>query len=225
MPRLAPAVLLVVFLPFLASNPAGAQPTQTAEAFYLKFGQGASDLSGNAGMETGISDFFDPEKFNSDDLQYVFALEMGYRLSASSSFGVGYQLGSYYHPDGAGLRAGSERLHTIQVLARYKLGARSWRVTPYLDLGANVSSGVEKIGGGPSIGAGFSIVVDNRMSIFLESRLNFSIPSQTADTEDDFGPQWMPFGPRWIYSSLLSEGAPFNVLSSLPALGVEIDLR
>ncbi len=212
------AVFLVAFLPFLVVGAAEGQPTRTAEVFYLKFGQGASDLSGDAGTETGIRDLVDSQKFAGDGLQYAFALEVGYKFSRSSSLGIGYQLGSYYHPDDEGLEAGNRYLHTFQILARHKLGARRWRVVPYVDIGVNASSGIEKIGVGPTAGIGLSVAVDNRMSIFLESRLNISFPNQTADTD-------LSASPTRGVSPLFSEKVPFDVLSTLPSLGVEIDLR
>lgn len=211
-------LLLTAFLLFAYTEPTRAQPLRAGEAFYLKFGQGASDLSGNAGTGTGLGDLVDSKKFSGDDPQYAFSLEMGYRFSGFSSLGVGYQLGSYYHPAREGRRAGSEYVHTVQLLARRKFGSRGWRVVPYVDVGLNASAGVERISVGPSLGVGLSVAVDRRMSIFLESRLNVMFPNQTTNTNGSFGP-------RWIYSTILSEAAPFDVVSSLPALGVEIDLR
>jgi hypothetical protein len=218
MQKPALALFLAVFLPLLATGPAAAQPGHAAEVFYLKFGQGASDLSGDAGAGSGIRDVVDLGRPSGDNLQYAFALEVGYRFSKSSSLGIGYQLGSYYRPAAGEMGAGSERRHTLHVLARRKVGVQRWRVVPYFDLGVNVSSGIKRFGVGPSAGAGLSVAVDNQMSIFLESRLNFVFPNQTADTD---GLSW----PRWLYSAFLSEDIPFDVLSSLPALGVEIDLH
>lgn len=218
MSRSVSIILATMFLSLLAAGPVQAQLAGGQNALYVRFGQGASDLSGNGGTGTGFSDFTDPEKFSDDDLQYAFSLEVGYHFSSSSSLGIGYQLGSYYHRAGAERVAGSSRRHTLQLLARNRPGAPGWIVTPYFDIGINVSSGARRIGVGPSIGAGLNVAVDNQMAIFLESRLNFVFPNQTAETA-------AVSGPTWIYSRLRSGNVPFDILSSLPTLGVKFDLR
>jgi len=182
MSRVLP-LLFALVLPVLGTQQATAQPTRLGDTFYLRFGQGTSDLSGATGGGSRSGRLWDPEKVNGENVQYAFILESGYRFSPSLSFGVGYQFSSYYHEAGFSRRGvGNESLHTIQVLTRYKMGGRRWLVSPYIDLGANVSVGTERLAGGPTLGGGLSVTVDNQLSFFVESRYNLAYPNQTSDT-------------------------------------------
>lgn len=214
-----PRLLLLVLLPLLVVQSASAQPTRTADTFYLRFGQGASDRSGAAGTRTRLGDLWNAERLNGENLQYAFILEGGYRFSPSLSFGVGYQLGSYLHEaDVSRRRGGSESLHTVQVLARYKIGARSWVVSPYVDVGINASSGLGRVGVGPTVGGGLSVAVDNQLTLFLESRFNLAYPNQTNDVD-------FPFSVNGAVAAVEEKTTPFDVLAVLPALGLEFELR
>lgn len=216
--RLLP-LLVIVTLPVLGAQPTSAQPTRTADTFYLRFGQGTSDRSGAAGTRTRLGDLWDAEKLDGDNLRYAFVLETGYRFSPSLSFGVGYQLGSYFHDGDLNRRGvGSESLHSVQMLARYKVGARDWVVSPYLDLGVNASTGLGRVGLGPTVGGGLSVAVDNQLTLFLESRFNLAYPNQT--NEVDF-----PFSIRGAVAAVKEKTVPVDVLAALPAIGLEFELR
>lgn len=199
-------VCLATLLPAFGAQSAQGQQASSSPPLYLKFGQGASDFSGNAGAGRDFGDFFDSAKFSeSSDFQYAFTSELGYRFTPSLSLGIGYQLGTYYFTKLGRIGGKSETLHTVQVLGRYKLGAGRWPVAPYLDLGINVSSGLEHAGFGPTMGGGLAVAIDDRFSLFVESRLNLTFPDEAADT----------FG---------AGSVPFDVLGIIPAVGTEIDL-
>ncbi len=204
MSKITPLFFLAVLLPFLVADPARAQSSR-AEAFYVKVGQGVSDYAGSGGGGEGFADFFDSRKFTDDDRQYAFVFEAGYRFSPSLSLGLGYQLGTYYFIDIGPIDQGSKTFQTIQMFGRYKLGARDWTVSPYADLGVNVTPGLEGTGFGPSIGGGLDITVDNQLSLFIESRLNLLFPDEALEG--------------------LGGGIPFDVLTVFPAIGAEFTLR
>lgn len=199
---------LIALLPFLVTQPVKAQAQQagTTPPIYVKFAQGTSDFSGNAGAGRGFGDLFDANKFSdSEDFQYAVTMELGYRFSPSLSLGLGYQLGTYYFNDLGRLGGESETLNTVQLLGRYKLGARNWPVAPYIDLGVNLSEGVKHVGFGPSMGGGLDIAIDNRFSLFIESRLNLTFPDEALDT-------------------FAAGQVPFDIVTIMPAIGTEIDL-
>jgi len=178
----------------------------------------SSDRAGAAGVRTRSGRLWSAEKLNGENLQYAFVLETGYRFSPSLSLGIGYQLGSYNHAAGVSRRGDSEALHTVQVLARHKMGGRQWVVAPYLDLGVNVSTGIGRLAFGPTVGGGLTVAVDNQLSLFLESRFNLAYPNQSNDTG-------FPFSIQGVVEAFNEAGVPFDGLAVLPAIGVEFELR
>ena len=168
-------LLFFVLLWGLLAGSARAQPSRTTELFYLRFGQGTSTITSSAGIDEGIS----------PDARYAPSAELGYRFSPALSLGLGYQL----EAGDRGAESGPRQV--LQLLTRYKAGAREWRVAPYVDLGINASTGPDQRRYGPSVGAGLDLTVDNRLSFFVESKLNLTVPAtvpffpaETADAYD-----------------------------------------
>lgn len=216
--RYALVLIVPTLLPVLTASPAQAQTASEGEVVYLRFGQGTSDFAGAANGGAGFGDFSDSERFTGDEPPYAFVLEFGYRFSPSLSVGMGYQLGSYYHTEVGGLDAGSRILQTVQLLGRYKPGAQRWIVTPYLDLGVNVSSGIDGMGLGPSVGGGLSVTIDEQLAFFVESRLNLTFPDESAESG-------LLFDRQGIIPSISRGEVPIDVLTVLPAVGFEFELR
>lgn len=193
--------VLVPLLFFCALWSGHAQSLRLGDAYYLKLGRGLTDFAGDAGARAGVADLYDVEKFvDSDRLQYVLSSELGYQFTAGFSTALGYQYGTYYF-----IRGQQRELHTVQLLGRYGLGGRSWRVSPYVDIGVNATKGLQRIGLGPTMGGGLDIVVNDRISLTLESRVNLTFPDHAVDGHG-------------------GEGIPFDVLSQLPSFGAKLTL-
>lgn len=202
MSRCVPLLLFAGLLPALVAGPVQAQSPRSPNLFYLKFGQGISDVVGDERGRLGVSEVYDREKFaETDNVPYALVAELGYRFSPSLSFGLGYQFGSYYVRD-----VGHESLHTVQLLGRYKMGARAWSVAPYLDVGISASTGRRRVGYGPSLGVGLDVAVNDQVSFFLESRSNLVFSETSVDPDE-------------------SGSVPFDILNVTPAIGADIALR
>lgn len=198
-------VLFAVAVALLATGPAQAQSPRTTDLFYLRLGQGLSNFTRTGASHAGS---YDTGLFTG--ARYAPSAELGYRFSPALTLGLGYQLGTNVRD------AGSETVQAMQLLTRYKAGAESWAVAPFVDLGINASTGRDRFRYGPSIGAGLDIAVDNRLSFFVESQFNLTVPAavpffpgETADAYDSTA------GVTLDVLSVTSIGAEF-VLHSTP---------
>ena len=224
--------LLLAFLVSVAGSalPAEAQPVRAGDTFYVKFGAGLSDYAGdNSGPDfgentgpntpapiTGLGDFFDRRKFTEGGpFPYVLTGEIGYQFTPGFGVGLGYQFGQYpftsgvpftTDPDltGTGGDLGTMR-QTVQLLGRYMFGAKEWTVSPYLDTGLNVSFGGYKAGVGALGGLGLDVSLNDRTSLFLETRVNVAFDDKVVDG--------------------LSVGGESDALSALPSLGLRHTFR
>jgi chitodextrinase len=171
------------------------------DLFYLRSGQG---ISGHTGAR-GASAVYDTESLT--EMRYAPSVELGYRFSSALSLGLGYQLGTNLD----GVR--NETVQSVQLLTRYKMGARDWIVSPYLELGINASTGRDRFRYGPSTGGGLDITVDSRLSVFAKSRLHLTVPTS------------VPFLPKEAADAYdAASGIPLNVLT-VTSIGAEFVLR
>lgn len=203
--------------PAQAQSPDQAQSKRASDTFYIKLGGGLSDYAGgNDGtlsidQTTELREFFDTRKFTDrGSFPYVLVGELGYQFSPGFGLGLGYQFGQYPFANGIpftttpsapgqGGDLGQSR-HTVQLLARYMVGASVWTFSPYVDAGLNVSLGGFSPGVGHLVGIGVDASVSDRMSLFLEGRLNFTFPDDAVDG--------------------ISSATRADALSALPAVGL-----
>lgn len=194
---------LAALLSLGLAPPAVAQSSHSQSTYYVRTSTGLSDYTGDAGGGLGFADFFDSAKFDQEAFPFVWTGEAGYRLSPPTSLVFGYQFGQYPFASGASDRFGTTR-HTLQVLGRQRFGDPTWLVRPYADAGLNVTVGGDALGAGPSLGGGLSASINDRVAIYVESRLHFVLGDAAVDGA--------------------ANGVPFDVLSALPATGVRVDL-
>lgn len=214
--------LAVIFLPLLSPSSLQAQDKRAGNTYYVKFGGGLSDYAGgNSGQlaldtTTELAEFFDARKFTDGDVfPYMLAGEVGYQFSPAVGIGLGYQFGQYPFASGVpfttipgtvgrGGDHGTAR-HTVQLLGRYMIRATDWTVSPYLDTGMNVSFGGFSAGVGPLLGAGMDVSLTGKTSLFVEGRVNITLPDEATDGIDS--------------------GDPFDALSALPSIGLKYTLE
>lgn len=177
MTRTIPSLLLALFVGLAAmASPAEAQTKRAGDTFYLKFGAGFSDYTG---------DFADPfEGFsNGDGFPYGWVGEVGYQTSPSFAVGLAYQAGRY--PLSSNNVPGSDPdRFSGQLLGRYTFGAKSLSVAPYIDAGANLSFAGNSSGGGPTFGVGLDIPVSDWASFYTEARTNLTFGDDAIDGVD-----------------------------------------
>ena len=180
MVRTLSSLLLAFFVGLAATaSPAQAQTKRAGDTFYLKFGAGFSDYTG---------DFADPFEGFSDGDGFPFGWvgEVGYQTSPSFAVGLAYQAGRYPLVNNDAPGTDPDRL-SGQLLGRYTFGAEGWTVSPYIDAGANLSfasRSFDDTGGGPTVGAGLDIVLNDWASFYVESRANFTLGDDAMDGAD-----------------------------------------
>ena len=181
-----------VFAAFLAfavalammPDPAEAQDRRGGESLYIKLGAGLSNYAGDGSLTRDFEDFFDEGKFSDSDVfPYMLSGELGYQFTPATSVNLGYQFGQYPFTDQFDSDLGTIR-HTINLSARYTLGASSWLFAPYADVGANLTFGGDSVAGGPSVGLGVDVALSQRTSLFLESRIFTNYPDDAVDGFD-----------------------------------------
>ncbi|MFB6286503.1 MAG: PKD domain-containing protein [Candidatus Bipolaricaulia bacterium] len=199
MTRTLTSLLIALFVGLAAvASPAQAQNKRPSDTFYLKFGVGLSDYTG---------DFADPfEGFsNGDGFPYMWQGELGYQVSSSFGIGAMYQAGRY--PLSSNNVSGSDpdRLTAAALLGRYTFGADTWTAAPYIDAGANLSFGGNSIGGGPSVGAGVDIALNDWASLYVESRTHLTFGDNAVDGA--------------------TGGSSFDALSEVLGIGVKMNFQ
>jgi len=187
---------LLIGVAFTA-NPTHAQTKRAGDTFYLKLGGGFSDYTG---------DFADPfEGFSDGDgFPYTWVGEVGYQVSPAFGVGLGYQAGRYPLVNNDVPGTDPDRL-SGQLLGRYTFGAEKWTVAPYIDAGANLSFTGSDSGGGPTVGIGLDIVLNDWASFYAESRANFTFGDDAMDGADS--------------------GTSFDGLSELLGVGVKLNFK
>ena len=204
--------------PAQAQRPDQAQSKRAGDTFYIKLGGGLSDYAGgndgtlSTDQTTELREFFDTRKFTEREaFPYVLVGELGYQFSPGFGLGLGYQFGQYPFADGVpftttpsapgqGGDLGQSR-HTVQLLARYMVGASAWTFSPYVDAGLNVSLGGLSPGVGHLVGIGVDASVSDRVSLFVEGRINFTFADDAVDG--------------------ITSATRADALSALPAVGLK----
>lgn len=168
-------IALAVALATMAS-PAEAQTKRAGDTFYLKFGAGFADYTGD----------FDTSPFSFDEFSegtgfpYSWSGEVGYQTSPQFAIGLAYLAGRYPLVLNDAPGTDPDRF-TAQLLGRYTFGARNWTVAPYLDAGVNASFTGTESGAGPTVGAGLDFVLNSFASFFLETRTNLTFGDDAMD--------------------------------------------
>lgn len=168
-------IAFAVALAALAS-PAEAQTKRAGDTFYLKFGAGFSDYTGD--FDTSPLSF--DEFSEGTGFPYAWSGEVGYQTSPQFAIGLAYLAGRYPLVLNDAPGTDPDRF-TAQLLGRYTFGAQNWTVAPYLDLGANASFTGTDSGFGPTVGLGLDIVLNDFASFYVESRSNLTFPDDAMD--------------------------------------------
>ncbi|WP_263784318.1 PKD domain-containing protein [Salinibacter grassmerensis] len=216
-PRGGRLVLLGVAL-VLSGVVCTAQAQHLKNGFYGKLGAGLSGYTGDlAGQRAGA-----PQDFGANALSHlplVAAGELGYQLSPNWGLALGGQAGSYVSVGNVAPATDSYRRYTSHLLGRYTFGASDQRVAFYLDAGLNVTAGgPTRTGIGPSVGGGIDIRASRAVSIYVESRVNATLPD---DAVDGAGPTRASVGAG---GRRADEGRSFDTLSQLLGFGLRFSL-
>lgn len=197
MPRLSLlfAALALVLAPLSAS--AQDPPLRAERAFFTKVGFGLSDYSGDFDPKPFDFDEFDGS--GTDGVPLEGGLELGYQFSPRLGLSTGYRLGNF--PRVENNSGASPIRHTAMMLARYTAGGATWRLAPYADLGGHLTFGGASTAVGPSGGLGVDLALNDRTSLYLESRTHWTFDDDALDGADT--------------------GNPFDAATSLLGVGVK----
>ncbi|GEM_PF-5534579 len=201
-----PGLVVLLFSPTSSL----AQSQEVQDPFFAKIGIGFSDYTGdfpaqNVGHPLDFQDFVRGTGF-----PFTNTSELGYQFSSSKAVVLGLQVGNYpivgYAGD-TGLK--DSYRYTLQLMGRYTFDIPSWSVSPYADVGANVTFSGLKTGYGPTVGGGVSVPIDRSVSFFVESRFNFTYPDDAIDGSAD-APNGSTTGPFDSLNQLLGFGVRVN---------------
>ena len=195
-------LLLGVLLPS-----AHAQSRRADDVFYGRLGGGLSGFTSDPSSWRPTHPFGGETFSRGAGLPFVFVGEVGYQFSPRWALGVGVQGGNYpveVYPEIEGI-SDSYR-YTPRALGRYTIARGA--VAPYVDLGVHATLGGDRpptsIGGGPSVGGGVDIRLGRAASLYVESRVNLTVPSGAVDGSDS--------------------GTRFDVTGQLLGVGLEVHL-
>jgi hypothetical protein len=178
-------VLLLLAVALLGTGGGlGVQAQHLDHGIYAKFGAGLSDYAGDLtardaaaqgrGVEGNVLKYF----------PLVAAGELGYQFSPAWALALGGQAGSYASVGDATPSVDSYRRYTSYLLGRYTFGGPGQRVSFYLDAGLSATAGGApgtNMGLGPSLGGGIDIRASRAVSVYVESRLNVTVPDDAVD--------------------------------------------
>lgn len=196
--------------PTEGAQPREAQPRDVSGSFFVKFGVGLSDYTGdfpaqNVGHPLDFQEFI-----RGTGVPFANTSELGYQHSRALAVVLGLQVGNYpivgYAGD-TGLK--DSYRYTLQLLGRYTFDTPDWGVSPYVDAGANVTFSGLKTGYGPSVGGGVRFPFNSSVSFFVESRFNFTYPDDAIDGNDN-SPNGSSTGPFDSLNQLLGFGLKVN---------------
>lgn len=173
----------------LGAVPSTAQSNPVEDPFFVKFGAGFSDYTGdfpaqNSGHPLDFQDFVRSFAGTASGFPYMSSGELGYRSSQNFAAVLGVVSGVYPIAGYAGGGAGTRDVgrYTFQLLGRYTFGKAGQDIVPYVDGGVNLTAGGPGgTGFGPSLGGGLSIPFNRSVSFFVESRLNVTYPDDALD--------------------------------------------
>ncbi|MCS3678422.1 plastocyanin [Salinibacter ruber] len=201
------AVLLVGLLLGVLLPSAHAQSQRADDMFYGRLGGGLSDFTSDLSSWRPTHPFGGGKFTRGAGPPFVFVGEVGYQFSPHWALGIGIQGGNYpveVYPEIEGI-SDSYR-YTPRVLGRYTMGGGA--VAPYVDLGGHATLGGDRpptrIGAGPSVGGGVDIRLGRAASLYVESRVNLTVPSGAVDGSDS--------------------GTRFDVTGQLLGIGLKVHL-
>jgi hypothetical protein len=171
----------------VGTKPPPPQSERTVDLLFIKpLGIGFSDYTGDMPAQN-VGHPFDFQEFSrGSGVPFMLHGELGYQFAPRWGLVLGVQVGNYPivgYSTGSGDISDSWR-YTPQLLVRYAFGTLGESVVVYLDGGGNVTfggAGVAKAGYGPSVGGGVDIPVSNALSLYVESRFNFTFPDDAID--------------------------------------------
>lgn len=159
------ALLIVILAVLDISMPAEAQVIRSSQSFYARIAAGTSV------SETDASTYaVEPYSFNG---------EIGYQLTRSLGFGLGLIYADY--PKATDLNT---QMTTVQALTRWTLFPNQ-PVTPYFNLGPQITLGGDNLAGGALFGLGLDYVVSRRTSVFLDATAYATFPDDAIDSRND----------------------------------------
>ncbi len=180
-------VLLVGLLLGVLLPSAHAQSQRADNMFYGRLGGGLSDFTSDLSSWRPTHPFGGGKFTRGAGPPFVFVGEVGYQFSPHWALGIGIQGGNYpveVYPEIEGI-SDSYR-YSPRVLGRYTMGGGA--VAPYVDLGVHATLGGDRpptrIGAGPSVGGGVDIRLGRAASLYVESRVNLTVPSGAVDGSD-----------------------------------------
>jgi outer membrane protein OmpA-like peptidoglycan-associated protein len=151
--------------------PADARVFRAADTFYGRFG-GGSSVSETDGTTYAIE-------------LYSLQGELGYQLSPAVGLGLGATHATYPGIGGPPGDAGGDRaLTTLYGAMRWTLLPR-WRVSPFMNVGPQVTLGGEEPGAGALFGLGVDVAATRRVSVFAEATAYGAFPDRAVDGRDD----------------------------------------
>ncbi len=208
----------------LGAVPFTAQPGAAQDPFFAKIGVGLSDYTGDFPIQN-VGHPLDLQEFSrGSGFPFMLSGEFGYQFSPKRALAVGFQGGNYpiagYGGTGDGI-SDSQR-YTLQLLGRYTFGDPGGSVDPYVDGGLNATFGGSSVGYGPSVGAGVNIPLNSSLSVFVESRFNFTLPDDAVDGASDVG-STPPDAASTTNDPSGSITGPFDSVNQLLGVGVKID--
>jgi len=170
-----------------APQPSTPTPDRTVAPFFIKpLGTGVSDYTGDMPAQN-VGHPFDFQEFTrGSGFPFMLHAELGYQFDPRWGLVLGFQRGNYPI---IGYNTGNNDIsdswrYTVQLLIRHAFGTLGESLVFYLDGGGNVTfggAGVAKAGYGPTVGGGIDIPVSNALSLYVESRFNFTFPDDAID--------------------------------------------
>ena len=185
------------------TEPSEPEPSRTAPArtdaaaggvFIKPLGIGISDYTGDMPAQNFGHPLDFQEFSRGSGFPFMLHGELGYQFTPRWALVLGMQVGNYpiigYNTGDQGI-SDSWR-YTPQLLIRRAFGPLGETTVFYLDLGANATfggKGIAKTGYGPVVGGGVDIPLGAAVSLYVESRFNFTLPDDAIDgsVADDYG--------------------------------------
>jgi len=169
------------------AEPPSPTPSRSRASFFMKpLSVGLSDYTGDMPAQNVSHPLDFQEIGRGSGIPITFHGELGYQFSVRWALVFGFQIGNYPI---IGYNTGNNDIsdswrYTPQLLVRYAFGTLGESVVFYLDGGGNVTfggGGIAKTGYGPSVGGGVDIPVSTALSLYVESRFNFTFPDDAVD--------------------------------------------
>lgn len=105
--------------------------------------------------------------------------EIGYQFTRSVGFGLGFTYADY--PKATDVNT---QMSTLQAITRWTLFPNK-PVTPYFNVGPQLTVGGDNLAGGALFGMGVDYVVSRRTSVFLDATAYATFPDDGIDSRDD----------------------------------------